>query len=278
MGKFIGINLYGCFCWSLNVQGSVVLLNLFFGPAVNAARGVAVQVNGVVVRFAESLTTAFKPQIIQSCATSQLEYMVQLINRCSIFSFLLMLFVSVPIIANVDFILDLWLVDVPPYTAIFIVLTLIETIISSLATSLWLGANATGNIKRNQLYGRSMLLVGLAVTYLLLKFVDNPTVPFFVAICLGVLMVAYSVFDMHIQIGLKVGMYLRHVVVPLLGMSALLSVLAFAAGCFEPQGFMRFFLVLALEAVVGGPVVLRYFFDAEERSAILVRLRKLFNR
>ena len=83
MSRFIGQNLFGCFAWSAGIQGTNILLNLFFGPAINAARAISVQVSAVVTRFTENIMTAVKPQIIKSYASGDREYMIVLIVKSS---------------------------------------------------------------------------------------------------------------------------------------------------------------------------------------------------
>ena len=104
MSKFIGQNLFGCFAWSAGVQGTNILLNIFFGPAVNAARAVSVQVSAVVTRFTENMMTAVKPQIIKSYASGDCEYMVTLIEKSSKYAYFLAALIAIPVMVEIEFI------------------------------------------------------------------------------------------------------------------------------------------------------------------------------
>ena len=117
MSKFIGQNLFGCFAWSAGVQGTNILLNIFFGPAVNAARAVSVQVSAVVTRFTENMMTAVKPQIIKSYASGDCEYMVTLIEKSSKYAYFLAALIAIPVMVEIEFILEVWLGEVPRLNA-----------------------------------------------------------------------------------------------------------------------------------------------------------------
>ncbi|RGD15122.1 hypothetical protein DW665_17225, partial [Parabacteroides sp. AM25-14] len=129
MSRFIGQNLFGCFAWSAGIQGTNILLNLFFGPAVNAARAVSVQVSAVVTRFTENIMTAVKPQIIKSYASGDREYMIVLIEKSSKYAYFLAALFAIPVMIEIEFILKVWLGQVPEHTVAFTRLVLCESLI-----------------------------------------------------------------------------------------------------------------------------------------------------
>lgn len=120
---------------------------MFFGSVVNAARGVAVQVQAVVMQFCTNFQMAFNPQIVKSYAAQELTRMHQLVIICSKFSFFLLSIIIIPIIYNVDIVLELWLGKVPEYTNDFVSIMLIITLISTLSNPLVISIQATGDIK-----------------------------------------------------------------------------------------------------------------------------------
>lgn len=153
----------------LNSHGVNLLMNLFFGIGVNAARGLAVQVNSAVTQFVNSFTTAVNPQITKSYAKGEREYMFNLVYASSKYSFFMMLLLSVPLIIEAPFFLKLWLNQVPEYTILFVRLTLIAALISTLSSSLYTLALATGNIKKYQLIVGSLSLSCFIITYICYK-------------------------------------------------------------------------------------------------------------
>ncbi len=266
MGAFISANLFGCFAWSAGVQGTNVILNLFFGPVVNAARGIAAQVNIVVSRFTENVMTAMKPQIIKSYASGDMDYMKMLILRSSKYMALLAAFIAMPIMFEARFVLGIWLGQVPDYTVAFIRLVLIEQMIAVLVPPLWIAANATGDIKHNQVYGRMFTLAALPVSYALLLVVQNPMVPMVVLIVASTCYWLYNLYDIKRQIGLDVPDYFRRAVRPLVAFVVLL-----AAACSIPvlicgdDSLLRFVLE-AVATVAAAAVSLFVVFDSDERA------------
>lgn len=151
MASFAGWSFVGNTSSMLNSHGVNMLINVFFGVKVNAARAVAIQVESAVHQFVNGFTTAINPPITKSYASNDLKYLHLLICRGSKFSFFIMLIMAVPIIIESDTILSLWLKEVPSYTSIFLKLVIIYSLITSLANSMVTGILATGKIKRYQI-------------------------------------------------------------------------------------------------------------------------------
>lgn len=186
MTSFIGWNVWGGLSNVLYSQGLNILLNMFFGPVINAARGIAVQVQGVVQRFAFNLQTAINPQITKSYAIGELKSMRDLVYRCSRYTFFLLLIISLPIFLETSLLLNLWLTTVPEWTVSFTRIMLCIIMVDSVAAPLMTSSAATGNVKLYQtVIGGTMLLI-VPVSYLFLKLGYNPSVVFFVhlAFCL----------------------------------------------------------------------------------------------
>ena len=164
--------------WTMNgnlavvgyTQGLNILLNLFFGPAVNAARGIAVQVQGAVQHFFVNFQMAVRPQIIKSYASGDLDYMHKLIIESSKYSFYLMLLVSMPILVNTEYILHLWLGIVPQHAVAFTRLMLLACMNYSLSNPTLMAIHATGDLKRFQIIEGTLLLTVVPISYLFLKF------------------------------------------------------------------------------------------------------------
>ena len=188
MFSFAGWNIIGNMAYTLRTQGSNILLNMFFGPAVNAARGVAHQVDGAVVLFVNNFQTASNPQIVKSYAQEQYKETMQLVSQCSKFSFFLMILLGLPIIFQVDYILTLWLAEVPEYTSVFVRLILLNAIIDSLSNALKTHIKATGKVKWYMIIQGGFYLLALPVIWLFLKLGYSPISSIIVLVvftCLG---------------------------------------------------------------------------------------------
>ena len=175
-------------------EGFNLLLNFFFGPAVNAARGIAVQVQSKVFQFCNNFQTAMNPQITKSYAAGDLSYMHKLICNSSKYSMLLMFLVSCPLIFEADYILKLWLGVVPDYTVIFVQLTLVVGIVDSLRPSMNTAIHATGDIKKFQLLEGFGSLAILPIAYIVLKLGMSPTSVFVVQLIMFVVIQSFRIF------------------------------------------------------------------------------------
>lgn len=187
--------MLGYSVWHLLGNGAVILkthgvnlvLNVFFGPVVNAARGLAGQVDAAVSQFTNNFMMAMNPQITQSYAKGDLNYMFNLVEKGARFSFYLVLFLSLPIIVNTDYILSIWLKEVPIYTVPFVQLTLACLLISALSKPLITAQNATGNVRNYQLIIGGINLLNLPVSYLWLWLGGSPVTVVIVAIIIEII-------------------------------------------------------------------------------------------
>ena len=198
-------------------QGLNILLNLFFGPVVNAARAIAVQVQSAVVQFCANFQMALNPQITKSYASGDLSYMHQLLISSSKYSFFLMIFLSFPIILNANYILQIWLGEVPDYTADFVRITLIIGCLESLKNPLLASIHATGKIRKFQIVEGLMLIMIVPASYVLLKSgITNPIVVFICYMVVEFLTQVVRVKMILPRVGMKVYLYIKLVVLPIL--------------------------------------------------------------
>lgn len=148
IASFSSWNLLNNTASIFSVQGINLLINVFFGVSFNAARGIANTVNGCVQAFVSNFTISFNPMITKSYAIGDYSYCYLLVNRASKFTWLMMLVFIIPITVEADTILELWLVDVPPLSSLFLILTLFETLVVQTGNTLYKLIQANGNIKR----------------------------------------------------------------------------------------------------------------------------------
>lgn len=170
MFSFAGWNFIGVTAGVLKDQGGNILVNVFSpSPAVNAGRGVAMQLSGAVQGFVTNFMTAVNPQITKSYAAGDLRGMHSLMRKSAKFSYFLILFFALPLLFGMDWVLGLWLKDVPEYAPVFARLLLILVLSDSLSNPLITAQLATGDIKRYQLIVGGILLLNIPVSYILLK-------------------------------------------------------------------------------------------------------------
>lgn len=185
MFGFAGWNFIGATYAILRDQGGNIILNLFFGPAVNAARGIANQVNNAITGFATNFMTALNPQITKSYASGDHEYMMTLIYQGARLSFYMLLFLSLPVIVNTHYILVVWLKLVPEHAVVFVQLILIFALSECISNPLVTAMLATGNIRNYQIVVGGLQILNLPLSYICLKLGGRPESVLVVAIIIS---------------------------------------------------------------------------------------------
>lgn len=211
IGNFAGWNFIGSSSAILRDQGGNVILNLFCGPAVNAARGIATQVNTAVQSFVTNFMTALNPQITKSYASGNRDYMMTLIFQGARLSFYMLLLISLPLFMNTHYILALWLEKVPAHTELFVQLILVFSLSESISIPLITAQHATGKIRNYQLMVGGLQMLNLPISYVLLRQGYFPEVIMVVAIIISQCCLAARLIMLRNMLGLPVRKYLRKV-------------------------------------------------------------------
>ena len=185
IGAYSFWNLFGSLAALAKGQGLNILLNIFFTPTVNAARGIAYQVNGVVSQFFMNFFTAVRPQITKYYAQNDLSNMFSLIFRSSKFAYYLILLISLPIYIEAPFIINLWLGQLPEYTVEFVRLVIVVTAIDSTSNPMMTTAHATGRIKLYQSLVGILIILNIPISYVVLKLGGTPISVFVISIMLS---------------------------------------------------------------------------------------------
>lgn len=167
--SLVGWNLAGTAVWAINNQGIDVLLNMFFGPVVNAARAVATQVDRNVNNFANNFFIAVQPQVTKSFALKDFDYLLKLFYGSSKYSFFMLWFLSLPLMLCIDIILSVWLKEVPPSAGLFVNLILTYSLINVLNNPIWSVALASGKLKKYICIGSGIFLTSFPISYVFLK-------------------------------------------------------------------------------------------------------------
>lgn len=188
MTAFAGWNLLGSIAWLLKGQGLNIMLNIFFGPVVNAAQGIASQVRQAIMGFIFNFMSAVNPQITKYYAAGQRHEMETLTYNGLKYSFILLFLMSLPLMLNVGYILDLWLESVPGYASLFVVLVLVESLCNTVFDQpLMTSIAATGHIKTYQIVVSSIMFLIVPVGYVALKLGSAPASVYCVSIVITVI-------------------------------------------------------------------------------------------
>ena len=178
----LGWSIIGNLGFAIKDQGSNIVLNLFYGVSLNAARGIALQVNGVVSNFYQSFIMAINPQITKQYAAGDVKASVNLVYAGCRFSFFLISLISIPIMINMDYLLSLWLENVPNYTSQFLFYALWAAVINSMAGPLVTAMQATGRIMLFQIVICLVMMCEMPLSYLVLSLGYEPYYIMFAAI------------------------------------------------------------------------------------------------
>ncbi|TLV04022.1 lipopolysaccharide biosynthesis protein [Dyadobacter luticola] len=221
--SYSGWNLFGALSSVGKNHGVNILINIFFGPAVNAARGVAYQVQSVVLNFGNNFFTAVRPQIIKSYASDKHEEMTQLVFQSTKFSFYLLFLLSLPILLEARFVLGLWLEEVPAYSVTFIRLIVIDTLLELLVNPIVTLNQATGKVKWYQIVVGGTRLLCLPIAYLFLRLGFGAEIVFYILISNTVVCNMLRVIMIKRAVEFSIANYVREVVLVL----ALVSIISY---------------------------------------------------
>jgi O-antigen/teichoic acid export membrane protein len=268
MSSFASWNLIGVFAGIGLNQGVSVLLNIFFGPAVNASRGIAFQIQGSVNAFVSSFQVAVNPQITKSYAANDLENAFSLVIKSSKYSFFLLLLLSLPILIETHYVLMIWLKIVPDYSLSFTRLTLIDILICSLSGSLHTFVQATGKVKIYQILVSGILLLNLPLSYLFLKFGFQPESVFIVSIFISFFAMISRVIILVKLEKFPFKIFIKDVLLPVVIVFTVSFAVSFYVASQMQDSFMRFFIVTVLSIFL--VIITTYFFGSNknERSQI----------
>lgn len=272
MGAFAGWNFIGCTAGLLKDQGVNILLNLTFGPIVNAARGIASTVNGAVGGFAGNFMTALNPQITKSFAANDKRYCFSLVERGSRFSFYIMFLFALPLCLETDFVLTLWLKQYPEHTTNFVRLVLIVSLSDILSNTLINLQSATGKIRDYQLTVGGTLLLNFPLSYLALKFGFPPESTLVVAIFISVCCMVLRLLFLRKMAGLSMRSFLKNVYFNVITVALLSSIIPFAIHHVMVAGWSRFLVTCSVSVLCSAVTILFVGCSRSERLFILSKI------
>ena len=282
MTGFAGWSMFGNLSAVLYGQGLNMLLNVFFGPVVNAARAVAVQVQSVMQQFVSNFQMALNPQITKTYAKGEMDEMHQLMFRSARFSFYLLFLLSLPVLFETDFILTIWLKTVPDNTVTFLRIIICTSLIYTLANPLIIANQATGKVRKYQAVCGSILLMILPVSYTCLKLGCPAYSVFIVHFCMEALTQLARIIMLRPLIGVKIKDFFKHIYARVF-IVAILSSIAPAAVYYNMNDTVLRFFVLSIVCLLSvGIVVYSVGLSQSERafvkSKVLTPAHKLFSK
>ena len=271
-------NFIGCTAELMKDQGVNIAINVFTGPVINAARGIAMQVNRIVSRFIQNFTIALNPQIIKDYAAGNLERMHKLIFTGARFSYFLFMFLSIPIFFEIESILLLWLGQVPEHTVLFTRLVLILTLCEIISQTLITAQYATGKISNYQIVVGGILLMNFPISYLLLYLGFAPEVTVVVAIIISQICLIARLLFLRTMVKLPVKQFIKEVYLKVILVTILSASLPTVCYIFLQPSITRF-IIIGLTSVITSSACIYYIgCNHNEQEKVINAIVKIKNK
>lgn len=251
MLSFSGWDLYGNMCMTARTQGTSIILNMFFGPILNAANGIASQVQAGVMSFSTSVIAAFRPQIIKKYAMGDLQSMEELVYSSTKISIILFSFLAVPVAIEMPYILKVWLVSPPDYTLSITRIALMTSCIGVINSILNIPIHATGHIKILSFIGGSTYLLTLPIMYISLNIFRYPEIAYWICLLLMLILIIATVLILRKLIhSFSVRFYVRKSLLPSLFCVLIACAIPYIFSIYLLESFIRLILVFMIYGIV----------------------------
>lgn len=278
MFKFAFWNLFGNMAAIVCTPILNVFLNMFFGPIVNAARAIAVNIQNIIRGFIQNFQLAVIPQITTSYAAGELRRMQKLIITSSKFSYFLFFIVALPLTIEARQVLTLWLGEIPDHTISFMQLTMLTMLITSWIQPLHTANLATGNIRKFQTWRGAVMLLILPISYFALKAGAIPEVVFLVQLLITFAAQVVMLFIIRPLIQLSIREYVMEVFIRAGVVSVLAAIPSYLTYRFLPENFWTLLVVCFVSVIVS--VLFIYFLglNKSEKDMVLSHVKPMINK
>ena len=267
---FSGWNLFGSFSGVMVNQGINLVLNFFFGPVVNAARGVAVQINGAVHSFVNNISVPVRPQVTQSYAKGDVSRTMRLTYSISKISCAIVIMLAVPASIEIDYLLNLWLGDnVPEHTSTFTILVLITSLVTNLNWATSGVVHATGIMRDYQVWGSLVKMASVPIAFFLLKVYDIPEIALLIVLLCEIIAHIIGLFIVKRIVGMSVVDYCVKVALPIGVVLLICIVTIYPLHLLIEEGFFRVIIVSFCSLVITS--ITTYYFGFDKNERILVK-------
>lgn len=266
-------NLFGNVAWILKNQGTSILLNMLYGPIMNAAHAVSLQVRGIASNFAQNFSVALNPQIIKSYAAKEYDSMFVLLYRGSKVTYFLMMLIVLPLYFHLDKLLLLWLGEVAPHTVTFTKLMLVEILIESMSLPMASANQATGKIRSYQSWIGFWGILNLPVSYLFVKLGFFPEVVFIISIILQTAIVLVRIIYLNRIKSIVLKDFLAQLLCPIIFVT-IASYICCSFVTFNDDGLINVILDLAVCLLICVVFVFFLGINIQERNVLLNMIKR----
>ena len=272
---YVGWNLIGSISSLCRTQGVSMLLNSFYGVAINAAYGIATQVKGQLSFFSSSIVSAARPQIVKSEGEGNRSRMLALSNSTCKMTFLMLSMITIPLIIEMDFVLRLWLKDVPEYTVSFTRLILLLNLIFQFSIGTSIGIESVGKIRTLQIIVGGMHFIVLPIAYFMLKCSLEPYTIFIMVIieeCIGIII---RLIISHNITGLNIYIFIKKVLLPSTITFFIVFCVCYLFYFIMDESVMRMLIIFLSSVLTMSILCLCYTLDEKEKIKILDMIKSV---
>lgn len=276
--SFAGWTYLGSASGIIQKQGGNILLNLFGGTFVNAAAGVATTITGLIQGLAGNFTTTFSPQLTKSYAAGRHDRTTELIIHGTKLSFYMILVFALPIFLNIDWILDIWLVKVPVYSATFVRIGLLSILFGFLTQQVSTAITATGDIKYFQIFTSIITILAIPISYVLLKMGSSVMVVYYTNLSINFTLIFVKIYLLRGKVnGFSVRMFLIKVILNSFVVVLLSAILPTALWLLMDDGILRVLSTSVVSVITSFSVIYYVGCDSTEKNFFKARLLSLWN-
>lgn len=275
---FAGWNFFGASAAVLRDQGVNVLLNIFCGPIVNAARGIAMQVSGAIQSLSGSFLSALSPQITKQYANRDIDSSLNLCFKGARFSYYLLLLLGLPIFVEAEQILTLWLGDTPDHAVSFVRLIVVYVMVEAVSTTLITLMLATGNIKRYQIIVGGAQLLNFPLAYLILKLGLAPEYTVVATIFIACLCLILRLLLLRKMVGLSIRKFVVDVVLNVVIVSFVSLLIPISVIHILDQNFLRLVTSVVICILWSSFIIISIGCSMSERSFFVIKVKQIINK
>ena len=269
MFNFIGWNTFGALAIVGRNQGLAIILNLFFGTIMNAAYGIANQINSVMGYFSQTLRKSLHPQLMLSQGRGDYARMIRLVFTSSKFCVLVMGVIAIPLIVELPLVLKLWLTDVPQYALEFTQLILLSSLVYQMSAGLMAGILAVGKMRNYQIVISIVMLINIPIAYVLLKVGFAPPWIIVGMLACEVLSLAARLVFAKNLFGLRISQFCWQVILPLLLILGLDWIILMGITNVMDTSFIRLVMNSVLSVIIVGGLAWLFLLNQMEKNALL---------
>ena len=269
MFNFIGWNTFGALAIVGRNQGLAIILNLFFGTIMNAAYGIANQINSVMGYFSQTLRKSLHPQLMLSQGRGDYVRMIRLVFTSSKFCVLVMGVIAIPLIVELPLVLKLWLTDVPQYALEFTQLILLSSLVYQMSAGLMAGILAVGKMRNYQIVISIVMLINIPIAYVLLKVGFAPPWIIVGMLACEVLSLAARLVFAKNLFGLRISQFCWQVILPLLLILGLDWIILMGITNVMDTSFIRLVMNSVLSVIIVGGLAWLFLLNQMEKNALL---------